>query len=80
MTQYAIDFALFGLARSDLLFNYTLPFFSKDYSKENRKSRMLRIILFVAGPIEINGIRYKNMGDRWPDQEYEIAQWQIELN
>lgn len=73
LTQYAIDLVLFGLARSDANFNYTVPFFSKEYSKENRKAKLVRILLIVAGPIEINGVRYKNMGDRWPEQEYEIA-------
>jgi len=41
---------------------------------------MVRIILIPAGPIEFDGIRYKNMGDRWSSQEFEIAQWQIDLN
>lgn len=73
LTQYAIDFAMFGLASSEQYFNFTIPLFSKEYSSTNRKAKMVRIILMVAGPIDINGIRYKNMGDRWPDQEYEIA-------
>lgn len=71
---------MFGLASSEQYFNFTIPLFSKEYSLTNRKAKMIRIILILAGPIEFNGIRYKNMGDRWPDQEYEIAQWQIELN
>ena len=66
---------MFGLASSEEFYNYTIPFFSKDYSATSRKSRMVRILLMVAGPIEINGIRYRNMGDRWPEQEYEMAQW-----
>ena len=31
LTQFAIDFALFGLARDEKMFNMALPLFSKDF-------------------------------------------------
>lgn len=80
LTQFAIDFALFGLAREEKFFNATLPLFSKDYNRNNRKARATRFLLLPAGPIEMKDIRYKTLGDRAPDQEYWIANWQVELN
>jgi hypothetical protein len=56
-------------------FNYTAPLFSTEYSIKNRKAKMVRMLLIVAGPIDFNGIRYKNFGDRWSDQEYYLANW-----
>ena len=41
---------------------------------------MSRILLRPAGPIEFDGIRYKNMGDRSPEQEFKIASWQVDLS
>ena len=38
------------------------------------------MLLIVAGPIKYDGIRYKNFGDRWTDQEYYLANWQLDLN
>jgi predicted RND superfamily exporter protein len=34
----------------------------------------------MAGPINLHGIRYNNMGDRINDQEYYVANWQVTLN
>jgi len=48
-------------------FNYTAPLFSTEYSIKNRKAKMVRMLLVVAGPINYDGIRYKNFGDRWSD-------------
>lgn len=80
LTQFAIDFALFGLARQETFFNATLPLFSKDYNRNHRKARSTRFLLLPAGPIEIEGVRYKTLGDRQPDQEFWIANWQVSLN
>ena len=71
---------MFGLAYEEDFFQMTLPLFSKDYSRENRKAKMVRFLLLAAGPIDFAGIRYKNMGDRNPLQEYDVANWQVELN
>jgi hypothetical protein len=51
LTQFSIDFALFGLARQEVFFNATLPLFSKEYNRENRKARSTRFLLMPAGPI-----------------------------
>ena len=63
ITQFGIDFALFGLATKEDMFNLTLPLFSKEYHRNRRKAKMTRFLLMPAGPIEFNGIRYKNMAD-----------------
>jgi hypothetical protein len=60
-------------------FDYALPLFSKDFNITNRKAYMMRMVLFAAGPIEVNGIRYKTMMDRIEDQEYFVANWQNDL-
>lgn len=75
ITQYGIDIALFGLASSESYFFYTIPFFSKEYNRFGRKAKKVRIVLQLAGPIDMNGVRYNNMGDRTADLEYEIASW-----
>lgn len=67
ITQFAVDFALFGLAYSEELFNQTLPLFSKDYNRTHRKSKMIRFVVQTAGPINFEGVRYKNLGDRNSD-------------
>ena len=41
---------------------------------------MVRFLLIISGPVDIGGIRYKNMGDRQFDQEFEIANWQVDLS
>jgi hypothetical protein len=64
MTQFGIDFTLFGLAREEKLFNYAMPLFSKEFNREHRKAKMVRILLTMAGPIDMKGIRYSNMRDR----------------
>ena len=64
MTQFGIDFTLFGFAQEEELFNYALPLFSKEFNREQRKARMMRMVLTFAGPIELNGVRYSNMRDR----------------
>ena len=75
LTQFAIDFALFGLAYDETLFEMAIPLFSKGFNRNNRKAKMTRFLIMNAGPVDIDGIRYKNMGDRQPDQEYLVAQW-----
>lgn len=45
ITQFAIDLALFGLAYQEELFEYSLPAFSREYSRTNRKARMTRVLL-----------------------------------
>ena len=75
LTQYAIDFALFGLAREFEFFNYTIPLFSKDYNRFNRKAKLTRFLLFIGGPVDMDGVRYNNMGDRQSEQEYVVANW-----
>lgn len=67
LTQYAIDIALFGLAYDKRFFDYTIPFFSKDYSRGNRKAKKIRMLIQLAGPIDSYGIRYNNLGDRTAD-------------
>ena len=75
LTQFGIDFALYGLAREEDYFNYTIPLFSKDYNRFNRKAKMTRFLLLTGGPVEMDGTRYKNMGDRQFEQEYNVANW-----
>jgi len=58
---------------------YALPLFSKDFNVTNRKAKMIRMVIFAAGPINVNGIRYKTMMDRIEDQEYFVANWQNDL-
>ena len=41
---------------------------------------MTRFLIMNAGPIDYGGVRYKNLGDRQPLQEYDVAQWQVDLN
>ena len=62
------------------MFNATLPLFSKDYNREHRKAKMTRFLLIAAGPIDLDGVRYNNLGDRQPEQEFLIANWQVSLN
>ena len=50
-----------------------IPLFSKGFNRNNRKAKMTRFLIMNAGPVDIDGIRYKNMGDRQPDQEYLVA-------
>lgn len=64
MTQFGIDFALFGLAREEELFNYAMPLFSSEFNRVNRKAKMVRLVLTMAGPIQIDGTRFNNMRDR----------------
>ena len=73
LTQFAIDFALFGLAYQQDLFDMAVPLFSKEFNRNNRKAQMTRFLIMNAGPVEMEGVRYKNMGDRQPDQEYLVA-------
>jgi hypothetical protein len=80
ITQFAIDFAFFGLATREDLFNITVPLFSKDYHRNRRKAKMTRFLLMPAGPIDFKGVRYKNVYDQSSSQEYFIANWQVDLN
>lgn len=75
LTQYAIDFALFGLAYEQELFEYTKPLFSKDYTRTHRKAKAVRFLLLPAGPIEAGGVRYSHMRDRSEAQEFAVASW-----
>ena len=79
MTQYGIDFVLFGLAKDHEFFEHALPIFSKEFSKTNRKSKKIRILLSFAGPFEFNGTRYSHMRDRQEQQELYVADWQNKL-
>jgi hypothetical protein len=79
ITQYGIDFSLFGLTINMKNYYYALPLFSKDFNVTNRKAKMIRMVIFAAGPINVNGIRYKTMMDRIEDQEYFVANWQNDL-
>jgi hypothetical protein len=49
------------------MYNLSLPLFSKEYNKTNRKAKMVRMVLIPGGPIQKEGVRYKNMGDRWSE-------------
>lgn len=64
LTQFGIDFALFGLAQNVPLFNHAIPIFSKEFNNKNRKAKMVRMILSFAGPIHVNNVRYSHMVDR----------------
>ena len=75
ITQYAIDFVLFGLSNDLELFNHAIPLFSKDFNIDHRKAKMTRMVLQVAGPVELEGIRYSHMRDRQEAQEYYVADW-----
>jgi aspartyl-tRNA(Asn)/glutamyl-tRNA(Gln) amidotransferase subunit A len=75
----AIDFSLFGLTINMKNYYYALPLFSKDFNVTNRKAKMIRMVIFAAGPINVNGIRYKTMMDRIEEQEYFVANWQNDL-
>lgn len=79
MTQFGIDFVLFGLARNKEFFDHALPIFGKEFTKTNRKAKMIRILLSFAGPFEANGIRYSHMRDRQEQQELYVADWQNDL-
>jgi len=41
-----------------------LPLFSTDFSKENLKAKMVRMVLMPGAPIDYDGIRYSHMRDR----------------
>ena len=70
MTQFGIDFTLFGFAVEEELFKYAMPLFSTEFNREMRTAKMMRMVLTFAGPIEINEIRYSNMRDRTEAQEF----------
>lgn len=36
---------------------------------------MIRFLLLNAGPVDLEGVRYSNLGDRQSDQEFLIANW-----
>ena len=79
-TQYGIDFALFGASQAPEYFNFILPLFSSDFTIRNRKAKKLRIMIQCAGPIDVEGTRYSTMRDRGEQQEFFIANWQVDLN
>lgn len=64
LTQFGIDFALFGLAKTPDLFDHAIPMFSKEFNNQNRKAKMVRMLLTFAGPIHVNNVRYSHMFDR----------------
>ena len=80
ITQFAIDFALFGLAREEDMFNMTIPLFSKEFSRFSRKSKMVRALVIPGGPIEVDGDRFKNIGDRWSEQDFIISDWEVHID
>ena len=43
VTQYGIDFVLFGLSNTPELFNHAIPLFSKDFNINHRKAKMTRM-------------------------------------
>jgi hypothetical protein len=80
MTQFGIDFSLFGLAQDLEFFNHALPLFGAEYSRNNRKATMMRMAMTFAGPVDLDGIRFNNMEDRQEAQEFKVADWQTTLN
>ena len=45
-------------------YNYTLKLFSKKFNENNRKSKIIRMILKFGFPLEVNGKWYKTINDR----------------
>ena len=41
---------------------------------------MTRLVLQIAGPVELDGTRYSHMRDRDEQQEYLVADWEVKLN
>lgn len=80
ITQYAIDFALFIPARVQFVLELTQQLFSKEFVKDDRKAKMTRMIIRLAGPLEVNGIRYANMKDRIEEQNLFVNEWVQSLN
>ena len=80
MTQFGIDFALFGLASELEYFELAIPLFGSEFTRNNRKTKLMRMALTFAGPIEVNDIRFNNIEDRQETQEFFIANWQANLN
>lgn len=58
----------------------SLPLFSKEFGKKNHKAKMVRFVLLPGGPVELDGVRYRNLGDRWSDQDYVISNWEVDLD
>jgi len=45
-------------------FKHVEPLFSKEFTKDNLKAKMVRVVLVPGGPVEVNDIRYNHMRDR----------------
>ena len=75
LTQFGIDFVLFGLAQDSEFFEHALPIFGKEFNNTNRKAKMVRMLLSFAGPVEAYGNRYSHMRDRQEQQELYVADW-----
>jgi hypothetical protein len=41
---------------------------------------MTRLVLQTAGPVELDNTRYSHMRDRNEQQEYLVADWEVDLN
>ena len=48
----------------DAYWNLALPLFSKEFTRENLKAKMVRFVVVPAGPVEEDGVRYSHMRDR----------------
>ena len=57
------------------MFDYAMPLFSRGFTRNNRKAKLVRMGLIMGGPVELNGVRYSHMRDRQEAQELYVADW-----
>jgi len=57
-----------------------VPLFSKDFTRTERKAKLIRVLVIPGGPIDYDGTRFKNMGDRWSEQDFLISDWEVHLD
>lgn len=65
MTLYEIEKTLTIAMASEQIWRSYGGLFDKDMNMRNRNARFVRSMVLLAGPLDIDGIRYKNIEDRF---------------
>lgn len=75
LTQKQLDEIISEVMNDEKSWSRVKYFFGKDLTAENKKSRFIRTIISIGAPLHVNGIRYKNAGDRDKDQRAYVSKW-----
>lgn len=79
ITQEMVDDLMDILVRADSWSTYK-SFFGVGTDINNTKSKWLRTIFYLGGPLDINGRRYKNMQDDMKEQSDIVADYHREID